>query len=303
LNNGDSVVFQRLDSGWTPLYTSPSVTISSYSASHTEPPPTPTPTPVPTYTFTFHNNYQAGNHFILYLNTDGDSSTGYVAGGGAEYLIQDNGLHQYTGDGSSWSWSGLSCSSLTFSAGSTTTWTLSQACLPALNNGDSVVFQRLNSGWSSQYTSPSVTISSYAASHTEPPPTPTPTPVPTYNFTFTTNNYQTGNHFILYLNTDGDSSTGYVAGGGAEYSIQDNDLYQYTGDGSSWNWSGPLSCSSLTFSAGSTTTWTLSQACLSALNNGDSVVFQRLSSGWSPLYTSPSVTISSYSASHIESSP
>jgi hypothetical protein len=277
------------------------VTISSYAASHTEPPPTPTPTPAPTYTFTFTNNYQPGNNFNLYLNTDGNSSSGYATGGagGAEYLIQNNQLFQYIGPG--WNWGPLSCSSLTFSAGPTTTWTLSQACLSALNNGNSVVFQRLSNSWSALYTSPSVTISSYAASHTEPPPTPTPTPVPTYTFTFT-NNYQLGNNFNLYLNTDGNSSSGYATGGagGAEYLIQNYQLFQYIGPG--WNW-GPLSCSSLTFSAGPTTTWTLSQACLSALNNGNSVVFQRLSNSWSALYTSPSVTISSYSASHTEPTP
>jgi hypothetical protein len=292
------VVFSRQDASWAALYTSPILSLNAYTYTHTEPPPTPTPTPVPTYTFTFHNNYQAGNHFILYLNTDGDSSTGYVAGGGAEYLIQDNGLHQYTGDGSSWSWSGLSCSSLTFSAGSTTTWTLSQACLSALNNGDSVVFQRLDSGWTPLYTSPSVTISSYSASHTEPPPTPTPTPVPTYTFTFT-NHYNSGDHLRLYLNTDNNFSTGDWIGG-ADYLVEwypdgpSVGMFQWTG---TWTW---ISCPLLSASGTGTAVFSFSASCIGSPSFPFTANYVRIDSGWSIVYKGGPDTISSYSASHTE---
>ncbi len=179
------VVFLRQDSSWTDFYTSPILSLSAHTYTYTEPPPTSTPTPTPTptpepiYTFTFHNNYSAGDNFILYLNTDGDGGTGFSGGGGAEYSLQNTALYHYTGSGSDWSWSSMSCSSLSFSAGSTTTWTLPQSCLSALNNGDTVVFQRLNSGWAPVHTSPSVTISSYSASYTEPTPTPTPMPTST----------------------------------------------------------------------------------------------------------------------------
>ncbi len=47
--------------------------------------------------------------YNLYLDTDGSDATGYHGGSlfpiGAEYLLQGGYLYQYTGDGSSWSWS------------------------------------------------------------------------------------------------------------------------------------------------------------------------------------------------------
>ncbi len=161
------VAFSRQDGSWTALYNSGILSLGTHVYTHTEPPPTPTPTPVPTYTFTFTNNYNTGDQFILYLNTDGNASSGFSGGGGAEYSLQNDELYQYTGSGSDWSWSGPLPCSLTFIAGTTTQWTLPQTCLPALNNGDTVVFQRLSS-WIPQHTSPSVTISSYSASYTEP---------------------------------------------------------------------------------------------------------------------------------------
>jgi hypothetical protein len=45
----------------------------------------------------------------FYINTDANSSTGYIVSGwsttGCEYLLENNNLYRYTGNGSTWSWS------------------------------------------------------------------------------------------------------------------------------------------------------------------------------------------------------
>jgi hypothetical protein len=184
LNNpslGFKAIFQRQDSSWATVYTSPAITVSSYSVSHSEPAPTPTPAPTstpppmptptptpPTYTFTFNNHYASGNILRLYLNTDNNAGTGDWIGG-ADYMVEWSpsgpwvAMYQWTG-----AWSSISCSSLSASGTSTVTWTFPAACIGSPSFPFTANFVRLDSGWNIQYNGGPVTVNSYSVTHTEP---------------------------------------------------------------------------------------------------------------------------------------
>ncbi len=158
---GYPVVFYRENSSNVGQYTSPPVTVSGYSVSHTEPPPPPM------YSFTFSNQFSSGNNLVLYLDVDGNSSTGLSYNTiGADYMFQNGGLWQYVGPGWNWGWIGA-CGS--FTSGANAAWNFPATCIgsPSPANGWPVVFERAN-GWSPIYTCSPVNVSGYTASCTEP---------------------------------------------------------------------------------------------------------------------------------------
>jgi hypothetical protein len=45
----------------------------------------------------------------------------------------------------------------------------------------------------------------------------------------------------VFIDADASGDTGYrIGGAGCDWLIENDDLYRYTGDGTSWSWSAPL---------------------------------------------------------------
>ncbi|RME34414.1 MAG: hypothetical protein D6793_08575, partial [Thermoflexia bacterium] len=210
--------FSRQNASWTNLFTSPVLRVDSYNIVYNEP---------AMFNFSFNNNFTSGDHLFVYLDTDNNPGTGFSIGGiGADYMIQDSWMFKRSGS----AWVAHSCP-MSSTVSASASWIFHTSCLNNPSLGFKVIFQRQNSAWAAVYTSPAVTVSGYSVSHSEPapmpPPTPapapmpTPTPAPAYTFTFN-NNYVSGDHLFLYLDTDNNSGTGYSIGGiGADYMLQD----------------------------------------------------------------------------------
>jgi hypothetical protein len=96
----------------------------------------------------------------VFIDIDSNASTGFgYRGIGADYLIENGLLYQYTGDGSSWSWTVLGTSNLTQS-GQTLTWWAWRATLPGPGgaglkmNGGSANLVFMGSGGHRTYAAP-----------------------------------------------------------------------------------------------------------------------------------------------------
>ncbi|MCS7010966.1 MAG: hypothetical protein NZL98_06335 [Anaerolineales bacterium] len=158
---GFKIIFQRQDSSWAAVYTSPAVTVSGYSVSHTEPPPPAV------YTFTFNNNYNPGDRLRLYLNTDNNSGTGDWIGG-ADYMVEwypsgpSVALYAWAGF-----WNFIFCPSLNASGTNTTVWSFQETCIGSPAFPFTANFVRLDSGWNIQYNGGPIGISSYSVTHSE----------------------------------------------------------------------------------------------------------------------------------------
>lgn len=285
LNNppfGFKVVFERQNSSWAAVYTSPALTVSGYNLHHAEQPP---------FLLSFQNNFATGDHLFVYFDTDNNPATGFSVGGiGADYMIQDSWMFKWTG-----SWSGQTCS-MSASLGSNASWRFPAACLghPAL--GFKAIFQRQNSNWAAVYTSPALTMSGYSLSHTE------PAPPPTFAFTFN-NNYSAGSRLRLYLNTDNNLTTGDWIGG-ADYMVEwhpdgsSAGMYQWTG--TTWTW---FYCPSLSAAGTSTTTWSFQATCIGSPSFPFTANFVRLDSNYNIQHNGGPVTVSGYTLSYSEPAP
>ncbi len=93
--------------------------------------------------------------------------------------------------------------------------------------------------------------------------------------TYTMSYAAAGTFYRVYIDTDQNASTGFAVGGaGAEYLLENSNLYKYTGSGSDWSWS---KVKSEAFSAsGGTARWTVARADIgetSACSEKSTLVF------------------------------
>jgi hypothetical protein len=96
----------------------------------------------------------------VFIDTD-LSSSGYSVGGiGADYMIENGTLYDYTGTGgSNWAWTSIGSASMTPStvgATGTTTWTIARSSITETGSGQSsrIVFHGRVTGGGSEYTTP-----------------------------------------------------------------------------------------------------------------------------------------------------
>ena len=174
-------------------------------------------------------------HFEVFLDTDNNAATGYTINGiGADYLLEDTNAYKSTANGSGWSWS-ASIATVTV----TGTGTVKLAVpLSALGSPASakVGFQVLDASWVPTvdphvvtYTKSSVTFSGESATND------------TTNFYYQANYTGTWPHFDVFIDTDNNAATGYTVNGiGADYLLEDTNVYKSTANGSSWSWGASL---------------------------------------------------------------
>lgn len=81
----------------------------------------------------------------VFINTDDDTATGYqlpYGNPGMDYLVENNGLFQYAGTGTDWTWAPVSgVSPLASSGNGTYSWTVPASALPNAHDVQTVVFQ------------------------------------------------------------------------------------------------------------------------------------------------------------------
>ncbi|CAN5858992.1 hypothetical protein BH11PSE12_BH11PSE12_34140 [soil metagenome] len=198
----------------------------------------------------------APTYFRVYLDTDHAATSGFQANGiGANYLVENNSLYRYTGTGTSWAWSAVK--NVTFSnANGVAKWTIARTDLGTLTAVDlvaeieapkeagtkvsQVISDALTSGIATPVATSDATNAYYKVQYSG---------TPAYS--------------RLYLDSDKMATTGFpLNGAGANYLVENDGLYKYTGTNGSWSW---LYVKPVTFSkANGTANWTVARADIGA---------------------------------------
>ena len=217
--------------------------------------------------------------YTLYIDADRNQTTGFgMWQNGADYMIQGNGLYQYTGDGTDWNWNWVTAAAAT--VGSTT----AELSIPrsAIGNPDSIHYTFFGDNYAfSGTTFEFIPAEAWAGGKSylrydlvAPEPelitldgdladwaniTPiaqdgddvasTNGPIDIREIYLNNDenkfflaylndeNITLNWGYTLYLDTDANNNTGFGFWNlGADYVIQGNEIYQYTGTGSDWNW-------------------------------------------------------------------
>lgn len=238
------------------------------------------------FEFTGTNNYHR-----VYIDTDENAATGFsYCGLGAEYLIENTHLYDYTGTGSNWSWLdlGTTTNSITSTSAS---WTVARSSLGESTspNGANACFEVKNTAgtkttssvYHHAYSDESGPVHAYFAENDG-------TSI-RYQADFDTSYEQ--KH--VFIDTDLSSSSGYSVGGvGADYMIENGTVYAYSGTGgNNWGWTslGSSSMTPSTTGATGTTTWTIARSTIGETGSGQSarLVFHGRAAGGSPQYAAP----------------
>lgn len=206
-----------------------------------EPTPTPTPTPVGisnlvasndatnvTYSFSFSGT---PGFLRVFLDTDKNATTGFaVQGIGADYMIENDNLYKHSGVGTGWTFS-LNGSSNMVKSVSSVKFTLARVSLgsPAsinlIGNADNNAYSAIIN---QTITDPvaTIAISNMVASNDA-------TNV-SYSFSFS----GAPGFLRVYIDTDKNAGTGFaVKGIGADYMIENENLYKHSGVGTGWTFS------------------------------------------------------------------
>jgi len=205
------------------------------------------------YTLHFSHPFE---YYRVYIDSDHSAATGYaVAGIGADYLIEDDLLYAHGAAG--WNWNQIGGVSEVVTA-SSVDWTVPRSTIgeTAYPNSASLSFEAETTGqpidnagrYEHVYTPSTGTITGYFAENDA------------------TNVYYQANFTTayaykhVYIDTDTNAATGYAyAGIGADYMIENDQLYRHAGGG--WNWT----LIATTTPTGGTTgikTWTVPRAKL-----------------------------------------
>jgi hypothetical protein len=205
------------------------------------------------YTLHFSHSFQ---YYRVYIDSDHSAATGYpVAGIGADYLIENDILYAHGAAG--WNWNQIGGVSEVLTATSVD-WTVPRSTIgeTAYPNTASLSFEAETIGqpvdnvgsYEHVYTPSTGTITGYFAENDA-------------SNVYYQANYTTAYAYKhVYIDTDANAATGYAYGGiGADYMIENDQLYRHAAAGWSWTLIGTVS------TTGGTTgikTWTVSRATL-----------------------------------------
>ncbi len=159
------------------------------TATATPVPPTPTETPMPTNTpeplgggpvtnasisefkvekqdtrllisFKFSNNATDYNAFHIFVDADNSAASGYrVSGIGAEFLIENNVLFSYGGDGTGWAWNEIKDVDVGFSVDQPfVSWSIDFEAFKFKTNSAAFVAQLVNTNWDAAAITPKLQV-------------------------------------------------------------------------------------------------------------------------------------------------
>jgi hypothetical protein len=194
--------------------------------------------------------------YRVYIDSDHSAATGFArAGIGADFLIENSTLYSHAGGG--WNWTPVGSAGQTTTS-SSTSWTVARATLgqTAYPNTDSLSFEAESSGSPAEntgsyehvYSASSGSIAGYFAQNDA------------------TNVYYQANFALphafkhVFIDTDTNPATGYASGGiGADYMIENDNLYHHNGGG--WSWTLVASAPATGGTTG-TKSWTVTRASI-----------------------------------------
>ena len=180
------------------------------------------------YTLHFSHPFE---YYRVYIDSDHSAATGYaVAGIGADYLIEDDLLYAHGAAG--WNWNEIGGVGQVMTA-SSVDWTVPRSTIgeTAYPNSASLSFEAETIGdpvdnvgsYEHVYTPSTGTITGYFAENDA------------SNVYYQANFTTAYAYKHVYIDTDTNASTGYAYGGiGADYMIENNQLYRHSGAGWSW---------------------------------------------------------------------
>ncbi len=279
-----------------------------------------------TYVYYQYSYTGTPTYWHIYIDTDQSASTGYkVQGIGANYMLENSTLFQYTGSGTTWSWSAVKSVTYSNSTG-LAKWTVARSDIgdTACPNADNLVFETANksgstlditgvyahnfSGCGGATNTPTKTPAPATNTPTFTPLPATNTPIPTFqpptntpggtiynqqasndgtNVYYRFNYTGTFSWYRVYVDTDQNSTTGYVANRiGADYLLENANLYRYSGTGGAWGWT---LLKTVTYTnANNLASWTVARSDIgeTATPNTADLIFQVES----PLTSSPKYT-------------
>jgi hypothetical protein len=205
------------------------------------------------YTLHFSHPFE---YYRVYIDSDHSAATGYaVAGIGADYLIEDDLLYAHGAAGLNWNQIGGVGEVVTATS---VDWTVPRSAIgeTAYPNSASLSFEAETIGqpvenvgsYEHVYSTSTGTITGYFAENDA-------------SNVYYQANYTTAYAYKhVYIDTDTNAATGYAYGGiGADYMIENNQLYRHAGSGWSWTF-----VASVPVTGGSTgiKTWTVPRATL-----------------------------------------
>lgn len=180
------------------------------------------------YTLHFSHPFE---YYRVYIDSDHSAATGYaVAGIGADYLVEDDILYSHGAAG--WNWNQIGGVGEVLTATSVD-WTVPRSAIgeTAYPNSASLSFEAETIGgpventgsYEHVYTPSTGTITGYFAENDA------------SNVYYQANFTTAYAYKHVYIDTDANAATGYAYGGiGANYMIENNQLYRHAGGG--WNW-------------------------------------------------------------------
>ncbi len=173
------------------------------------------------------------SHIQVYIDSDLNTATGFTMfeddSIGAEFLFEDNIIYKYTGTNNEWSWKKVSY------ANEKDDYYDARLSFDIL--GDSFAMQVVaiaGEDWNRAYISDKEVIT-YADAESNDEDIKLTITDDASNIYFLTKQEDNVKHFLYYLNSDQNRNSGYSTSG-AEYLVEDDALYEYTGDGNSWSW-------------------------------------------------------------------
>ena len=205
------------------------------------------------YTLHFSHPFE---YYRVYIDSDHSAATGYpVAGIGADYLIEDDLLYSHGAAG--WNWNQIGGVSQVLTTTSVD-WTVPRSLIgeTAYPNTASLSFEAETTGqpvdnagkYEHVYSPSTGTITGYFAENDA------------SNIYYQANFTTAYAYKHVYIDTDANAATGYAYGGiGANYMIENNQLYRHAGGG--WNWT-LIGNTPVTGGTTGIKTWTVPRATL-----------------------------------------
>ncbi|WP_421876726.1 Ig-like domain-containing protein [Marinoscillum sp.] len=251
-----------------------------------------------------------GANYQVLLDIDNNPSTGLqhwsFGTSGADLYIENGTVATYTGDGTSWSWSTVGSATASKSS-SVCEVQVAKSLLGSLASSINVAYADINSSWSvvstlgfASFTLPvsaSITIDGSlsdwsSVSAIDNASGQSALSLKAYDdgtyLYFGVSGSGLGAHYQVYLNTDNNSSSGLqhwdFGSSGADYYIEDGNVAEYTGDGSTWSWSNVGSATH--YMSGSTVREVrVAKSLLGSLSSTITVGFTDINSSWSVVST------------------
>ncbi len=188
--------------------------------------------------------------YQVLLNSDNNTATGYADGAtnaGADYLIENGSLYTYTGDGSSYSWSWVSAVSAQDTMVSSYLHqriiTIAKTSVNVLAASDTITISYRNTvAFAVTDKIPGSGMLEYVTSK---PYVPELESIDISddgtNLYISVVGSNVSNTYEAYVNTDNGPTTGYIDAGiwstmGADFLIQNGQLFSYSGTSNQWGW-------------------------------------------------------------------